>query len=60
MAIEANPAMRLIEIMNPDDPLALGFTHVLITETMMLKWLTVVLIGFTTALAVLTLRLALP
>ncbi len=57
--IEANPSMKLIEIVNPGDPMALWFTHALIAETKTLKWLTVVLIVLTAILAVLTVRLAL-
>jgi hypothetical protein len=58
--IEANPEKKLIEVVNPTDPMALWFTHALIAETKTLKTLTYVLIGLTAVLAALTFRLVLP
>ncbi len=57
-AIEANPGMKLIDIVH-SEPMSLWFTYALILETKRLKWLTVVLAVLTAALVVLTLRLAL-
>jgi hypothetical protein len=58
--IQANPNMRLTEIVKPADPMALWFTYSLIGETKTLKRLTIVLIGLTVVLAILTYRLAFP
>lgn len=58
--IDANPDMKLTEIVRPGDPMALWFTHALIAETGTLKSLTYVLIGLTAVLALLTLWLVLP
>ena len=57
--IQANPGMKLTEIVKSGDPMALWFTYALIAETKTLKGLTVVLIALTAVLALLTLRLAL-
>ena len=55
--IRANPGLKLIEIINPGDPMALWFTYGLIVESRRLRWLTVVLVIITAVLAYLTLRL---
>ena len=56
--IEANPDKKVIEIINPNDPMALWFTYGLIVESRRLRWLTVALVLLTVVLAYLTFRLA--
>jgi len=56
--IEANPGRKLIEIVNPSDPMALWFAYGIIVESRRLRWLTVVLVVLTAILAYLTFRLA--